>query len=413
MSTLGSLSELSKKRERSEHWDREETVALINLYQNHREEFRDPKSKPKQIWETIADQMLDSGYARNREHCRNRWKVLCRDYKKAQDNFGLKKFKYYQEMANALQYNSPELAVNMGLVMDGQGVDPVLGASTSASASNPISISLGLNEAHSPRMSLENKKRERSEHWHRNETIALINFYKSHKADGGKPKKKPRDLWEAIASQMQDAGYLRNQEHCRNRWKVLCRDFKNSKDTGELESGKKYKYFDDMSSALEVHFGHQHIEPTPAILSPSPPLPPSVKYGSSIVELHEKNDLLTSNYLMSTSSPIQSPASLASNKTKVGLIYEGRRVPQKLVIYPNSSSVDLESTIRTLCRIPGNKGILLLDDEGDAVPISNILPNGEVFTVAVLDDSRYRGELTLDNPHPNDLIMYKSSDLLF
>ncbi|KAK9763686.1 Zinc finger protein with KRAB and SCAN domains [Basidiobolus ranarum] len=304
-------------------------------------------------------------------------------------------------MANALQYNSPDLAVNMGLVIDGQGVDTVLGTSTS----NPIALSLGLADATSPHISMENKKRERSEHWHRNETIALINFYKSHKAEGGKPKKKPRDLWEAIASQMQEAGYIRNQEHCRNRWKVLCRDFKNSKDQGELECGKRYKYYDDMSSALEVHYSHHHIEPTPPIMSPSPSPQSSVKFTNSIADMHDKTDLLSSNYLMTASSHIQSPSSLANNKTKVALIYEGRRIPQKLVIYPNSSSVDLESTIRTLCRIPGNKGILLLDDEGDAVPISNVLPNGEVFTVAVLDDNRYRGELTLDNPHPNDLMM--------
>ncbi|KAJ1723114.1 hypothetical protein LPJ53_002519 [Coemansia erecta] len=66
----------------STHWSTEETRLLIKTWGEHRDEFAEIK-RNLSVWNKVLERLLNAGFFRTVEQCRNRWKFLETKYKAA------------------------------------------------------------------------------------------------------------------------------------------------------------------------------------------------------------------------------------------------------------------------------------------------------------------------------------------
>ncbi|KAJ1914848.1 hypothetical protein LPJ71_002221, partial [Coemansia sp. S17] len=71
----------------STHWSTEETKLLIRTWGDHREEFAEIK-RNLSVWNKVLERLLNAGFVRTVEQCRNRWKFLETKYKTAARDIG-------------------------------------------------------------------------------------------------------------------------------------------------------------------------------------------------------------------------------------------------------------------------------------------------------------------------------------
>ncbi|KAJ2063471.1 hypothetical protein GGI17_001687 [Coemansia sp. S146] len=71
----------------STHWSTEETKLLIRTWGDHREEFAEIK-RNLSVWNKVLERLLNAGFVRTVEQCRNRWKFLETKYKAAARDIG-------------------------------------------------------------------------------------------------------------------------------------------------------------------------------------------------------------------------------------------------------------------------------------------------------------------------------------
>ncbi|ORX75784.1 hypothetical protein K493DRAFT_110675 [Basidiobolus meristosporus CBS 931.73] len=121
----------------SENWRHDETKYLIKLYGEHREYFESMKRNAT-VWERLHRRMLEAGFNRSAEQCRNRWKTLERKYKEilqhnSQPGSAKKTDDYFEDM-NAIRVRRASVPVSMrnqpvdgnGLPAQGQGLSPTI-----------------------------------------------------------------------------------------------------------------------------------------------------------------------------------------------------------------------------------------------------------------------------------------------
>ncbi|ORX99357.1 hypothetical protein K493DRAFT_313237 [Basidiobolus meristosporus CBS 931.73] len=100
----------------SENWRHDETKHLIKLYGEHREYFESMKRNAS-VWERLHRKMLEAGFNRSAEQCRNRWKTLERKYKEilqhnSQPGNSKKTDDYFEDM-NAIRVHRASVPVAM------------------------------------------------------------------------------------------------------------------------------------------------------------------------------------------------------------------------------------------------------------------------------------------------------------
>ncbi|KAJ2842026.1 hypothetical protein J3B02_005702, partial [Coemansia erecta] len=66
----------------STHWSNEETKLLIKTWGEHRDEFAEIK-RNLSVWNKVLERLLNAGFFRTVEQCRNRWKFLETKYRAA------------------------------------------------------------------------------------------------------------------------------------------------------------------------------------------------------------------------------------------------------------------------------------------------------------------------------------------
>ncbi|KAK9762083.1 hypothetical protein K7432_012519 [Basidiobolus ranarum] len=121
----------------SENWRHDETKYLIKLYGEHREYFESMKRNAT-VWERLHRRMLEAGFNRSAEQCRNRWKTLERKYKEilqhnSQPGSSKKTDDYFEDM-NVIRVRRASVPLSMrnqavdenGLPIPGQGLSPTL-----------------------------------------------------------------------------------------------------------------------------------------------------------------------------------------------------------------------------------------------------------------------------------------------
>ncbi|KAK9762745.1 hypothetical protein K7432_011229 [Basidiobolus ranarum] len=100
----------------SENWRHDETKHLIKLYGEHREYFESMKRNAS-VWDRLHRKMLESGFNRSAEQCRNRWKTLERKYKEilqhnSQPGSSKKTDDYFEDM-NAIRVHRASVPISM------------------------------------------------------------------------------------------------------------------------------------------------------------------------------------------------------------------------------------------------------------------------------------------------------------
>ncbi|KAJ2742886.1 hypothetical protein GGI20_004163, partial [Coemansia sp. BCRC 34301] len=87
----------------STHWSTEETKLLIRTWGEHREEFAEIK-RNLSVWNKVLERLLNAGFYRTVEQCRNRWKFLESKYKTAArdiDSAGTTPWEFFDDMERA------------------------------------------------------------------------------------------------------------------------------------------------------------------------------------------------------------------------------------------------------------------------------------------------------------------------
>ena len=67
-------------------WGDSDTKALILLYAEFAEKFKNPFFKKKKIWETVAARMLELSFPVTALQCEGLWKYLTKTYRKIEDH---------------------------------------------------------------------------------------------------------------------------------------------------------------------------------------------------------------------------------------------------------------------------------------------------------------------------------------
>ncbi|KAJ2834497.1 hypothetical protein GGI24_000354 [Coemansia furcata] len=84
----------------STHWSTEETKLLIRTWGDHRDEFAEIK-RNLTVWNKVLERLLNAGFYRTVEQCRNRWKFLETKYKTAArdiDTAGCTSWEFFDDM---------------------------------------------------------------------------------------------------------------------------------------------------------------------------------------------------------------------------------------------------------------------------------------------------------------------------
>lgn len=90
---LGSTVEKEK-----DHWSKQETFTLLDIYKARRNEFKTAK-KSRYVWQSISSDLLKKGYIKSFESCQRKWKNLIRTYKIVKKNGNITgKFVFYKYM---------------------------------------------------------------------------------------------------------------------------------------------------------------------------------------------------------------------------------------------------------------------------------------------------------------------------
>lgn len=95
---------------RRKQWSKEQVLALLDLYEKRRNDFRDPKKRNKDVWEAIGKEMEELGFPdkRNAGDCESKFKNLKRSYTTTVDHNNTsgnerKTCAYFDEMSNLFQ----------------------------------------------------------------------------------------------------------------------------------------------------------------------------------------------------------------------------------------------------------------------------------------------------------------------
>ena len=88
-------------------WSKEQVLALLDLYEKRRNDFRDPKKRNEDVWEAIGKELEELGFPdkRNAVDCESKFKNLKRSYITTVDHNNTsgnerKTCAYFDEMSN-------------------------------------------------------------------------------------------------------------------------------------------------------------------------------------------------------------------------------------------------------------------------------------------------------------------------
>lgn len=94
-------------------WSKEQVLALLDLYEKKRNDFKDPRKKNKDVWEAIGKGMEELGFPDkgNAGDCENKFKNLKRSYistvgHKNTSGNDRKTCAHFDEMSNLFQQNA-------------------------------------------------------------------------------------------------------------------------------------------------------------------------------------------------------------------------------------------------------------------------------------------------------------------
>ena len=92
---------------RRKQWSKEQVLALLDLYEKRRNDFRDPKKRNEDVWEAIGKELEELGFPdkRNAGDCESKFKNLKRSYITKVDHNNTsgnerKTCAYFDEMSN-------------------------------------------------------------------------------------------------------------------------------------------------------------------------------------------------------------------------------------------------------------------------------------------------------------------------
>lgn len=88
-------------------WNVNDTLKLIDLWQEYETKFSSGAFTKKSLWMEIASRLYSPTFKPSFENCCNKWKGLCRTYKNIHDNNSKtgrehQNFKYYEAMDQAI-----------------------------------------------------------------------------------------------------------------------------------------------------------------------------------------------------------------------------------------------------------------------------------------------------------------------
>ncbi|CAH3020113.1 unnamed protein product, partial [Porites evermanni] len=94
-------------------WSKEQVLALLDLYEKRRNDFKDPKKRNKDVWEAIGKGMEELGFPdkRNAGDCESKFKTLKRSYISTVDHNNTsgndrKTCAYFDEMSTLFQQDA-------------------------------------------------------------------------------------------------------------------------------------------------------------------------------------------------------------------------------------------------------------------------------------------------------------------
>ena len=98
---------------RRKQWSKEQVLALLDLYEKRRNDFKDPKKRNKDVWEAIGKGMEELGFPdkRNAGDCESKFKNLKRSYISTVDHNNTsgndrKTCAYFDEMSKLFQQDA-------------------------------------------------------------------------------------------------------------------------------------------------------------------------------------------------------------------------------------------------------------------------------------------------------------------
>lgn len=88
-------------------WDKEQTLLLLDLCQQHHDELNNPRYKKTEIFKTISSEIKSQGHEFSADQCANRMKTLIVKYKEVKDHNARtgnhpKEWQYFKLVANYL-----------------------------------------------------------------------------------------------------------------------------------------------------------------------------------------------------------------------------------------------------------------------------------------------------------------------
>jgi hypothetical protein len=150
----------------------------------------------------------------------------------------------------------------------------------------------------------------------------LISLYGKHQADFEDPKKKKKNVWDTITSELEQVGHCfsRNKVECK--WRALERQHKLIEDNKKQTGGKKkyFQYYNEMDEILS-----KRHDITPPLLRGNGVIPSTtnlktVKKTSKKVSVDQTitmNDIFSSNDTQSTPSGAEEEPSLSSSSSAI------------------------------------------------------------------------------------------------
>ena len=78
--------------------------------------------------------------------------------------------------------------------------------------------------------------------WSREVTLCLISLYVEHEDDMESSTTKKKDIWNTIATKMNEAGYIFSQNKVESKWKSLVKSHKKILDNKQQTGGKRKSF---------------------------------------------------------------------------------------------------------------------------------------------------------------------------
>ena len=123
--------------------------------------------------------------------------------------------------------------------------------------------------------------------WRREATLCVISLYVEHEDDMESSTTKKKDIWNTIATKMNEAGYIFSKNKVESKWKSLVKSHKKILDNKQQTGGKRksFQFFQKMSDILS-----KRHDINPPLLVGNGVTPKKTKYSTKSSTAQQKGD---------------------------------------------------------------------------------------------------------------------------